>query len=76
MGGGVRLLFFVMQYLVSFLVLQSSPGGGKSWLLYFNYVLFDLWLLGFCAFSVGMWSVIVAFPDHAHLHFGGKPDKG
>ena len=31
-------LCFVMQYLVSFLALQSSCQGRESWLFYFNYL--------------------------------------
>ena len=34
-GGLVLGLSFVLQYLVSFLVLQSSGRGRESWLLYF-----------------------------------------
>ena len=30
---------FVMQYVVSFLVMQSSCRGRESWLLYFNRLL-------------------------------------
>ena len=74
--GVLRLVFcFVMQYLVSFVVLQSSRCGEKSWLFYFNYVLFYLWLLEFCALSVGLWSVIMSFPDHSHLHLAATRQR-
>ena len=35
-------LCFVMHYLVSYLVLQSSRWGREGWLLYFNCVLMSL----------------------------------
>ena len=40
--------WFVMQYFVSFLVLQSSRWGREGWLLYFNCLLGIMWLLLFC----------------------------
>ena len=68
--------WFVMQYLVSFLVLQSSHWGRDSWLLYFHCLLDVIWLS--CSVSLRLrlpsmgWStrlVIVAFPGHTHLLF-------
>ena len=63
---------FVMQYLVSFLVLQSFRGGRKR-ACCFTLIVFLL-LCG-CKFSmslrrsavVGLWFVIVIFPGHNHL---------
>ena len=43
---------FVMQYLVSYLVFQSSPRGRECWLLYFNCVLAVVRLLVFCVSSL------------------------
>ena len=37
-------LCFEIQYLVSFLVLQSSRLERKSWLLYFNWLYVVMWL--------------------------------
>ena len=47
----VLVLFNVMHYFVSFLVLQSSWRGRESWLLYFNCLPDVLWLLVFFGFS-------------------------
>ena len=61
---------FVMQYLVSFLVLQSSRGRREDWLLYFDIV---FWMLScvsssWCRGLVNsVW--IVAFPGLTHLFF-------
>ena len=67
--------WFVIQYLVSFLALQSSGWGRESWLLYFNCVLAVVWLFE-CCVSLPRpamdWSVIVAFPSHSHLLFINK----
>ena len=54
-------LFVCMQYLMSFLVLQSCHWGWESWMLYFNCVHVVLWLLiVLCLFLF----VIIAFPSH------------
>ena len=42
---------FVMQYIVFFLVLQSSCWGREGRLLYFNHLLAVVWLLVFCVSS-------------------------
>ena len=63
---------FVMQYLVSFLDLQSSRWGRKSRLLFYNYVISAMLLLEFLFFAVprvGLWSVIVAITGHTHSLF-------
>ena len=60
---------FIMQYFVSFPVLQLSHYGKVTWLLYFSCVL-GMWLLVFHFVRVS-WVcqqlVIVAFPGHTHL---------
>ena len=60
-----------MHYFVSILVLQSSLRGRESWLLcYYCHTdtIHILWL--FLTVSwVGLQYVVVAFPDHTHLHF-------
>ena len=43
--------FFGVQYLLSFLVLQSSRWGREKWLLYFNCLLDAIWLSVFCVSS-------------------------
>ena len=47
-GGSVFCPCFVMQYFVSFLVLQSSWRGKERWLLYFYFLPGVSWLLVFC----------------------------
>ena len=63
---------FVMQNVLSVLVLQSSWWGRESWLLYFNCLpdvaLSVLWLFLTVPW-VGLQCVIVVFPDHTHLLF-------
>ena len=68
---------FVMHYLVSFLVLQSSLRRRESWLLYFLVIVF---LMSYdCKDSealphgalVGLKCTIEVFPDHTHLLFSG-----
>ena len=53
-------LCFVLQYVVSFLVLQPSHWGRESWLLYFCCVLKDMPLLSFFGSSWRCqgWSVV------------------
>ena len=71
-GGGVVVLdpCFVMQYFVSFLVLQSSHCGREIILFALFYCLLCvMWMLSFIAFSVGLQCVIVSFPDHTHVLF-------
>ena len=65
---------FVMQYFVSFLVLQSScPRKRESPLLYFTFLFAYMGLLVFRVSSswyrglVCSGFVIVAFPSHTHL---------
>ena len=45
------VLVFVMQYLASFLELQSPWWGRENWLLFFNCIPDVLWLLVFCGSS-------------------------
>ena len=45
MGNFVLGLYFVRQYFVSFLVLQSSCWGRERWLLYFNRLVNVMWML-------------------------------
>ena len=45
----------------SFQVLQSSPGGQESWLLYFNCILASLWLYESLPQGVMVWSDIETF---------------
>ena len=65
-------LCFVVQYFVSFLVLQSSYRGRESWLLCFilsNESLVTanvLWHFLIVPW-VGLHCVIVVFPDHTHF---------
>ena len=63
---------FVVQYLVSFIVLQSSWWGKESWLLYFNHLADVLWLFFLTVLWVGLQCVIVVFPDHARHCLGGS----
>ena len=70
---------FVIQYLVSFLVFQSSYCERESWLLYFNSIPAVLWLLVrlyvimFCVSSsqchglIDLQCMIVVFPGQAHF---------
>ena len=60
---------FVMQYLMSYLVLQSSHRGRDSWLLYFNCVAVSVVCLFPTVPLVGLQCVIVAFPGHTHTLF-------
>ena len=53
---------FIMQYLVSDLVFQSSRGGRVSGMLCFKCLFFAVPL-------VGLQCVIVAFHGHTHLRF-------
>ena len=58
----------VVQYFVSFLVLQSLCWERDSWLSSGWYAA----VIVLCLLTVpwvGMWCVILAFPDHAHFFF-------
>ena len=48
---------FVMQYLVSFLCLQSSRRGREIWLLYFSFMFAVMRLLMFCDSSLWVYAV-------------------
>ena len=60
---------FVMQYLVSFLVLQSSRWGRECLLLYFNYLLYVIGLLVFTYFLLyATYGKPLSFKEeHMHL---------
>ena len=68
--------YFVVQYIVSFPVLQSSRWGRERWLLYFNCFLMScvsiLWLL-LTVLGVRLQCVIVVFPGLIHF-FNITPD--
>ena len=59
-GGYVRFALFFVHYLVSFLLLQSSPWGRETWLLYFNCLLmaFDCWRSLSLPHSAFGWSAV------------------
>ena len=76
-GGLVLGLCFVLQYIVSFLVLLSSCLGRESWLLYFCCVLmsshcFYPLTLPDCALD---WSVVCycRFPGHTYILLNDGP---
>ena len=62
---------FVVQYLVFFLVLQSSYLGRESYLLCFNCLFDVMWLFVFCDGSSRyhglVCSLCVTFPGHIHF---------
>ena len=58
---------FVMQYLVSFLVLQSSRRGRESSLLYFRHVVVSVRVSSLQCLWVVLQCVIVVSPGHTHL---------
>ena len=58
-----------MQYLVSFLVLQSSRPGKENWLLYFNHVAVSVLSLFLTVPWVSLQYVMLAFPGYTHLLF-------
>ena len=75
--------YLVIQYLVSFLVFQSSPSGRENCILLYFVFLLCLTVSVLCLFLavlwVGLWYMIVALPGHTrlfiienaknHLHF-------
>ena len=60
---------FVLQYYVSFLVLQSSWWVRESWLSSWCLVVVNILWLFLAALQVGLQCVIVVFPDHTQLCF-------
>ena len=74
-GLGFFCQCLVMLYLVYNLYFQSSRWGRESWLLYFNCLPDDFWLLVFCVSSLQCCELVCTewlwnFPGHTHLHFG------
>ena len=79
-GGFVLGSCFVVQYFVSFLVLQLSHCGRESWLLYFCGILnCHVSVVILCLFLtvpwVGLYCVIVAFPGQTHYFSEQGPNN-
>ena len=66
-GGSVFGICYVLHYLVSFLVLQSSSRGKESWLIALIVATVSVVLLFLTVPWVGLQCVIVKFPDHTHF---------
>ena len=60
---------FEMEYLGSFLVLQSSHPGKENWLLYFKHVTVSVLCLFLTVPWVGLQYVMLSFPGYTHLLF-------